>query len=36
MSKKAFDVSEKYTKDLYVKNILKNYKGDINDESSDN
>ena len=36
MSKKAFDVSKKYTKDLYVKNILKNYKGDISDESSNN
>lgn len=36
MSKKAFEISKKYTKDLYVKNILKNYIGGVNDESSDN
>lgn len=36
MSKKAFEVSKKYTKDLYVKNIIKGYKEKINDEDSDN
>lgn len=36
MSKKAFEVSKKYTKDSYVENIIKNYKGMINDEGSDN
>lgn len=36
MSKRAFEVSKKYTKDLYVKNILKNYKRGANDEVSDN
>lgn len=36
MSKKAFEVSKKYTKDLYVKNIIKSYKEKINDEDSDN